>query len=76
MNMVIYTPDTVTCLKMRTAKVASQGVEGRCKLCCVLGTIGRRAPFHSQRQKMPITAMPLRRVARTFADVQGNVTPP
>ena len=42
----------------------------------LLGTIGSRAPFHSQRQKRTQTNSPEKRVARTIAELQGKVTPP
>ncbi len=42
----------------------------------VLGTMGRRAPFHSQIQKMKARTKPESKGARMIGDDHGNVTPP
>lgn len=42
----------------------------------LLGTIGKRAPFHSQMQKRTTIKQPENKGARTTADAQGKVTPP
>jgi hypothetical protein len=41
-----------------------------------LGIMGSRAPFHSQKQKIPTTTKLETSGASTTADVQGKVTPP
>jgi hypothetical protein len=41
-----------------------------------LGTMGSRAPFHSQRQKIATTTNADSNGARTNGDVHGKVTPP
>lgn len=41
-----------------------------------LGTIGSRAPFHSQKQKIATTTNAANNGARTIGDFHGKVTPP
>ena len=79
MNMVIYTPVTVTCLKMYTDE--EEGTSQPPALTIgqsrdALGMIGSRAPFHSQTQNNATTTKPEHKGARTTGDVQGKVTPP
>lgn len=76
MNIVMYTPQTVACLKMYTGgnTLISMGASKFEK--DVLGTIGRRAPFHSQMQKMKARRKPDNKGARMIGDDHGKVTPP
>lgn len=73
-NIVIYTPETVTCLKIYTSKDISRLLLSRTE--DVLGTIGSLAPFHSQMQNRDTTKIPEINVARTIAECHGKVIPP
>ena len=42
----------------------------------LLGTIGKRAPFHSQKQNMTTKIKLAQRGVRTIGEVHGKVMPP
>ena len=74
--MTMYTPVTVISLNMYTNHNILSIRKLRMNRQHVLGTIGRRAPFHSQIQNRATTKNPENSGASTAAEVHGKVTPP
>lgn len=77
MNIVMYTPETVTCLNIYTdIRGFRTYTTTKGEVKHLLGTIGNLAPFHSQIQNNAMTRNPENKGASTTADFHGKVTPP